>query len=107
MAEGQGRGVDSFLPRDVFTIDATSVKLVDLTELGALSRVGAHGERHRWKMTGPHVRPWAELRTSLDCRASWLPRQQSPGVVLAVFEGKIKADQLRVAGQQPLGPLVD
>jgi hypothetical protein len=36
MAEGQGKGPESFIPRDLHTIDATELMILDLTSEGAM-----------------------------------------------------------------------
>jgi RES domain-containing protein len=40
MAEGQGRGAESFLPRSLHTIAATGLEVIDLRSVDALGRVG-------------------------------------------------------------------
>jgi RES domain-containing protein len=40
MAEGQGRGVESFLPRDLHTLELDAIEVVDLTAQDGLAAVG-------------------------------------------------------------------
>lgn len=47
MAEGQGRGAKSFLPRDLHTIELEAVELIDLTTATALAAVGLTEEDTR------------------------------------------------------------
>jgi hypothetical protein len=47
MAEGQGKGPESFIPRDLHTIDATELMILDLTSEGAMQSLKLTNEEKR------------------------------------------------------------
>jgi RES domain-containing protein len=105
MAAGQGRGVDSFLPRDLFTIQVNGASVIDFTEPGALERV-------ELATVDIESDDWTPCQTVggvahfLGLQGILAPSSTGEGVVLAVFEGKLGTDQLVVVRSQALAPLL-
>lgn len=92
MAEGQGRGPMSFLPRALHAVVVTDLVVLDLTPEGALAAVGlAHED-----LSGP----WEQCQ-AVGAAAHFLrlggilaPSATGSGVVVAAFESHVSPDQL-------------
>jgi len=101
MADGQARGVDSFLPRDLHVIELSDVQVLDLTGEGSLRRVGLSmddvqsDDRAACQAVG-------EAAHYLAMQGILAPSATSAGIVLALFQPALKRGQLRVLETQPL-----
>lgn len=83
MAEGQGRGAESFLPRSLHTIAVTGLEVIDLRTAQALGEVGLDLKR----VSGD----WAPCQAigdaadTLGLGGLLVPSATESGEVLAVF----------------------
>ena len=84
MAEGQGRGPESFLPRTVHAIAVSDLVVVDLTTVGALEAIGLRLEDLRdadWSAC-QHI---GDAADTLGLGGLLGPSATGSGTVLAVF----------------------
>jgi RES domain-containing protein len=100
-AKGQARGVASFLQREVHEIDIIDLEVVDLRTDGALSAVGlttADLDASDWS---PCQRI-GELAHYLGLQGIVAPSATGSGIVIAIFEPRIRPGQLIVATSRPI-----
>lgn len=106
MAEGQARGVASFLPRQLHEIECDSLSVVDLTIPGALPLVGLHMD----DLASRDYRKCQDVGAAsyfLGHQGVLAPSATGLGSVLAVFEPRLAPDQLRLRGTQPFSDFLD
>jgi RES domain-containing protein len=101
MAEGQGRGPTSFLPRDIHEITVTGLEVLDLTTEEALERVGLSPSSIRAAAWGPCQRV-GEAAHFLGFQGILAPSATGMGSVLAVFEPRLRRGQLVLARTETL-----
>lgn len=95
MAHGQGRGVDSFLPRDVHELRVTRVNVLDLTSPDALAAVGLSMqeiESDDWL----RCQEVGKTAHYLMLQGVLAPSATGSGFVLAAFEPRLRPGQLEV-----------
>lgn len=103
MAEGQGRGIASLLPRDVHQVALDNVRVVDLTAPGALHAVGlssddvAASDWSKCQQVGEAV----ALAGYAGLQA---PSATGIGNVIVLFESLISQERVRVVRAESLGP---
>lgn len=95
MADGQGRGASSFLPRTLHTITVTGLVVLDLTSAEALAAVDL--------TAADLVGPWPACQ-AVGAAAQFLglsgvvaPSSTGSGVVIAAFETHVRSGQLVLA----------
>jgi RES domain-containing protein len=98
MADGQGRGPTSFLPRALHTLIVTDLIVLDLTAEGALAAVDLTHE----DLSGP----WEPCQ-AVGAAAHFLrlggvlaPSATGTGVVIAAFESHVSPGQLTLHGTE-------
>ena len=101
MAEGQGRGPASFLPRDLHVIRATELRLADLTAEGALESVGLSLGLIRADDWSP-CQMVGQAAHYLGLQGILAPSATDLGFVIAAFEPALKRGQLVVEETRPL-----
>jgi RES domain-containing protein len=95
MAEGQGRGPDSFLPRDLHLIDVSELNVLDLTAESSLRRL-------HLSMADIAGEDWTkcqkvgEAAHLLGLQGILAPSATSLGFVIAAFETNLQRGQLIV-----------
>lgn len=102
MAEGQGRGALSFLPRALHTLIVTELVVLDLTTAGAMAAVG---------LALPDLSgPWPPCQ-AVGAAAHFLrlggvlaPSATGSGVVVAVFESHVMPGQLELDSTELIDP---
>jgi RES domain-containing protein len=102
MAEGQGRGASSFLPRVLHTVIVTELVVLNLTTEGAMAAVDLAQE----DLSGP----WPPCQ-AVGAAAHFLglggvlaPSATGNGVVLAAFETHVMPGQLEVDSTELIDP---
>lgn len=105
MAAGQGRGAESFLPRDIHTVAANDLLLVDLTYAASLASVGIEPTDISAVDWGPCQRV-GEAVYFLGYQGLMAPSASGVGIVMAVFETRVRPDQLKVITKKPMSRYV-
>lgn len=95
MVEGQGKGPESFLPREIHELAITDLDVLDLTAAGALSAVGL-GMSDIQSADRSICQRVGELAHYLGLQGVHAPSASGAGVVLAAFEPTIRPNQLRL-----------
>jgi RES domain-containing protein len=101
MAQGQGRGVQSFLPRDLHTVAVRGLIALDLGPETARASVGLSMadiesvDRTLCQQIG-------EAAQFLDLQAVIAPSATGVGIVIAVYERRLNRDQLTVTATRPI-----
>ena len=101
MAEGQARGPQSFLPRDIHEIEANELRVLDLTGEETLTSVGLSMNDIRsdsWKT----CQSIGEVAHFLDLQGVMAPSATGAGLVIAAFEPALQRRQLRLLGTESL-----
>jgi len=101
MAEGQGRGAESFLPRELHTIELSAVELVDLTTEDALAAVGLTEIDLRGSAWEPCQTVGAAVEV-LGYTGLYAPSATRLGYVIALFETRIDPQQVRLVETRDL-----
>lgn len=105
MASGQGRGIESFRPRQLHTVTATELDLIDLTEEDDLNSVGL-------AVSDVAADDWAscqrvgEVIHFLGYQGLRAPSATGLGTVFGVFETRLRHRQLRVVETRPITAFV-
>ena len=103
MARGQGRGMASFLPRDLHVIRCLALETLDLSDRGARRDVGI-------TLRDISSRDWAVCQevggtvAYLGFQAVLAPSASGAGNVLAVYEQNLRRGQLTVIDTRPMAP---
>lgn len=101
MAEGQGRGPSSFLPRVLHELRCEDLELVDLRPVDALTSVGL-------SFADITDQNWAKCQTVgeavhfLERQGIVAPSATGSGIVIAVFEPRVRPGQLTLVHSFPL-----
>ena len=101
MAEGQGRGAQSFLPRDLHVIDVNALNVLDLTAEAALRAIGL-------SMGDIASEDWSTCQAVgqtahyLGMQGIVAPSATGVGLVIAAFEPAINRGQIVVRETRPL-----
>lgn len=100
MAQGQGNGVSSFLPRDLHQIDVTDVALVDLSTPAQLEQVGLRVHEVAQDDWAPCQRVGGAVHL-LGHAGLLAPSATGLGHVVCLFEGRAKA-RVKLVETRPL-----
>lgn len=104
MAEGQGKGPASFLPRALHTISVKALAIADLTSVGALEAVGLDLDDLRDDDWSPCQRVGDAIDT-LGLGGLLAPSATGDGVVLAVYLRHAHHGELEVKSTEVLDDL--
>ena len=105
LTQGQAKGVQSFLPRDLHTITVTDLQVLDLTSEDARSSVGIEmldiedSDRSRCQEIG-------EAAHYLGLQGILAPSATHVGTVIAVFERNTRRGQLILVETKPLASVL-
>jgi RES domain-containing protein len=105
MAEGQARGVSSFLPRDLHTVAVRGLDVLGLDDEERLARVGL-GLRDIQASNRSACQEVGEAAHYLGLQGVLAPSATETGLVLAVFERNMRRGQLELVESEPIGPLL-
>jgi RES domain-containing protein len=97
MAEGQGHGVASFLPRNLHIITVHALQVLDLTVTHALQAVGLTIEDIQAADQTPCQRV-GQAAHFLGFQGIRAPSATGIGYVIAAFEPQLSAGQLELKG---------
>ncbi len=100
MAEGQGKGPESFIPRDLHAIDAADLMLLDVTSEGAMQSLRINLEDIRSD-------DWTKCQQIGEAHFVGLqgiltPSATDEGFVIAAFEPTLRPGQLAVRETRPM-----
>jgi RES domain-containing protein len=101
MAEGQGGGPASFLPRDVHEVSVTALRALDLTSPDML-RVAGLSPGNLSEADWSACQAVGEAAHFLGFQGVIAPSATGLGQVIAVFEDRVTADQLQLLGTTSL-----
>lgn len=105
MAAGQGRGAESFLPRDIHTVEASDLLLVDLTDPKSLVSLGIEPA----DIGAVDWEPCQQVGAAvyfLGYQGLVAPSASGIGIVVAVFETRVSSGQLTVAETRPMSQFI-
>lgn len=101
MAEGQGKGPESFIPRDLHTIEAHDLLLLDLVAEGAMESLRLSFEDISADDWGK-CQQVGEAAHFLGFQGVLAPSATEAGFVIAAFEPRLRPGQLVVSETRPM-----
>ncbi len=106
MAQGQARGVESFLPRTLHTLRAEEIRVLDLRSEDALEEVGLSTHDIVSRDWGPCQRVGAAAHF-LGAQGVRARSASGKGEVIATFEPTLAPGQLKVVDSTPIDEWLD
>lgn len=105
LAGKQARGLVSFLPRDLFEIRASGLRLLDLQDEDNMTAVGL-------SLVDIESEDWTRCQEVgaaaffLGLQGIAAPSATGLGVVIAVFESRVHVEQVSIVSRRPLSDLL-